>query len=505
MSPRFTIALLSLVAGCQGVPPPGPQRPNFVILYTDDQGYGDFSAQNPRCGFQTPNMDRLAAEGMTFADGHSASSVCTPSRYALLTGRYPWRTRLKSGVLGADADCLIAAERWTLGSMLQGLGYTTAAFGKWHLGMQIPGEKGDRDWSQPVLEGPLQRGFDEFYGIPASMNFGVLTWIDGDRVVAPADLWTRKTVPESEIVTRPLDYRFVPPFDREPRGPADIEIAATFRDSEVLRVTAERAVAFLENRGDAPFFLYVALTSPHLPHCTAEEFRGRSGMGNYGDFMLETDARIGQVLDALQRTGAARDTVVILTSDNGPENNYKDWIERYGHHANGPWRGGKRDLYEGGHRVPFVVRWPGVVAKNSKSTALVGQVDLLATVAEIVGTAIPTGHAEDSESFVGALMGGDGSRTAMVHHSGSGQFGYRSHQWKLVFRRGAPAPPPELYDLATDPGELRDVAADHPEVVEQLVRELTATIAAGRTPAGAVPGEEQQAAWWPQLSWLRRP
>ncbi len=496
--------LLVLFSGCASTAVAPPRPPNVVLIYTDDQGYGDCGALNPECGFPTPNIDRLARGGMTFTDGHSASGVCTPSRYALLTGRYSWRTKLKRGVMGADADCLIEDGRWTIASLLRGRGYRTAMFGKWHLGMQIPGTKGQRDWSEPVLDGPIQKGFDEFYGIPASMNYGVLTWIEDDRILAPADRWTRKKFPQSEIKTRPLDYRMAPPYESESRGDGDIEVASSFVDDAVLRITTEKTVEFLRSRDGAPFFAYVALTSPHLPHCTAEEFRGKSGMGNYGDFMLETDHRIGQILDALEETGADRNTIVVLTSDNGPENNYKDWIRLYGHHANGGLRGGKRDLYEGGHRVPFFVRWPGVVDPGSQSDALVGQVDLLATLAEIAGVSLPEAQAEDSLSFAPLLAGGAGGRGSLVHHSGDGRFGFRRGPWKLVFPPTRRSERPELFHLGDDSREENDVAESFPDIVHSLTEELTEVVRRGRSGPGASLDNDGDD-WWPQLSWLNKP
>jgi len=428
-------------------------------------------------------MDRLAREGLVFVDGHSAGAVCTPSRYALLTGRYAWRTPSGGRVLGADADCMIEDERTTIANLLRDCGYATALFGKWHLGLQVPGTRGERDWSAAVVDGPLQKGFETFYGLPASMNFGVLTWFDGDRATAPANMWTRKKFPPAEITTAPLDYSMSPPYDEERQSEKDIEVSPGFADVDALRIITEHTIDFIEAQADEPFFVYVAFTSPHLPHCTAPEFRGTSGMGNYGDFMAETDHRVGQVLEALERCGLARNTLVVLTSDNGPENNYKDWSRLYAHESSGGYRGGKRDVYEGGHRVPFLVRWPGVVAAGRRSEEPVGQVDLLATVAEIVGVELEQNQAEDSFSFLPVLRGESFPsplREPLVHH-GRGQFAIRDGRWKLVFDKhpstpGAPGPPAELYDLDADPGETTNVLSDHPTLVEELRRRATEII-----------------------------
>ncbi|MEM1448702.1 MAG: arylsulfatase [Planctomycetota bacterium] len=470
--PSILVASFAACAAPREVEPAGaPARPNLVVIYADDMGYGDCGALNPDARFATPHLDRLAGESMVFLDAHSTGSVCTPSRYGLLTGQYAWRTG-RGGVVGADADALIAADRVTLPRLLQDVGYRTAVIGKWHLGMQIPGTKGDRDWSVPVLDGPTSRGFDVFYGIPASMNFGVLTWYDGDRATAPASKWTRKKFPPSEIETGPKAYRMAPPYDDERQGKGDVEVAPGFVDEEALGIIADKAEEFLaahaaDSPGE-PFFLYVPLTSPHLPHCAAEEFRGTSAMGAYGDFMRETDHRVGQVLVALEQHGLAENTIVVFSSDNGPERNYSDWERRYGHRCAGPFRGGKRDLYEGGHRVPFFVRWPGVVAPGSTCDEPVSQADLLATLADVLDVELPRDSGEDSFSLVPALRGDalDAPlRGPIVHHGGGKKYALRDGRWKLIL-----APRLELYDLDADPGETTDLAEQRPEVVERLRR-----------------------------------
>jgi arylsulfatase A len=278
-------------------------NPNIVIIYTDDQGYGDVSALNPEAKFKTPNIDKLVNEGVTFTDGHSSDAVCTPSRYTLLTGRYSWRTSLKKGVLEADGPCLIEKGRMTIASLLKEKGYNTAMIGKWHLQMDFAGTKGkNRDWSQPFTEGPIEHGFDYFFGIPASMNYGVLTYLENNRVLDPPVLWTKKK--ENPISNsfhdevRPFDYRMAPPFRKEPGEDGFwIEAAPSFNDELVLETFANKAVEYINKvaadaKNGTPFFLYFPLTSPHLPHCTHPDFRSRSNCGNYGDFMEETDFRI---------------------------------------------------------------------------------------------------------------------------------------------------------------------------------------------------------------------
>jgi arylsulfatase A len=419
-------------------------------------------------------------------------------------------------VLGADGDCLIRDEM-TIASLLKAHGYRTGMIGKWHLGLQIPGTKGKRDWNQAVTDGPLQKGFDSFYGIPASMNYGVLTWFDNDRAMAPASMWTRKKFPKSEIQAKPRDYRMAPPFDVAPRGRRDIEVAADFADVDVLRIIAGRSVAFLEDAArhpEQPFFLYVPFTSPHLPHCTAPEFRGKSGMGNYGDFMMETDARVGQILAALDRHDLASDTLVVFSSDNGPENNWRDWLRIYDHRCSGGFRGGKRDVYEGGHRVPFLLRWPGVIAPGRVDATPVCQTDLLATFAEILGAELPDDAGVDSFSFLPRLRGESmRARVPMIHHAGNGKFAIRSGRYKLIFyrpgRRGAGSAQPgqprfEIYDLEADAAETRNIVAEHPAVVARLQAEATAIVQNGRSTPGPRCANDGPA-WWRQLSWIPQP
>ena len=490
-------------------------RPNILLVYTDDQGYGDVSALNPRARFQTPNLDRLVREGMAFTDAHSPDTVCTPSRYGLLTGRYSWRTRLKKGVMGAEGECLIADGRTTLASLLREGGYRTAMVGKWHLGMRFHGTKGDRDWSRPVLDGPVDRGFDYFFGIPASMNYGVLTYIENRRVLDPPTQWTTKKPNEIAFA----DYRITPPYSASRDG-LDLEVAPSFNDQEVLTVLTDRAVSWIDefvsvSSGQDRFFLYVAYTSPHKPVVPLQEFRGRSQAGAYGAFMIETDAHVGELLEALDRHGVTGDTLVIVTSDNGPETTYSERLRRFGHASSGGLRGGKRDLYEGGHQVPFIVRWPARIKPESRSAELVSQTDLVATFAELLGQDLGRGEGEDSVSFLSVLQGKERPpRPPLVHHSASGYFTIRDGRWKLNMIRGSggslqprlvepkPGEPRfELYDLAADIAEQVNVARENPDVVKRLRSAITAIVQQGHSVGRRASGNDG-AAWWPQLTWL---
>jgi arylsulfatase A len=520
MKPNLTrlTALLGLACAAASAQAADNSRPNIVVIYTDDQGYGDMSALNPQAKFQTPHLDRLAREGIVFTDGHSADTVCTPSRYALLTGRYSWRTSLKSGVLHSDGECLIAKDRLTVASLLKAGGYHTAMIGKWHLQMKFPGTIGKRDWTQPITDGPTERGFDYYFGIPASMNYGVLTYVENTRVTDPPSLWTRK-----KQDTARNTFRFMPPYDAERQGPGDIEIAPSFRDEDCLRVITEKAVGYLASRAAAakagqPFFLYLPLNSPHLPHSVAPEFVGKSRVGAYGDFMLETDHRVGQVLAALDAHGLTRDTLVFLTSDNGAETGYAERLKQYGHASSGEWKGGKRDIYEGGHRVPFVMRWPAVIQAGRTCAEPVGQIDLLATCADILGAKLPAHAGEDSFSLLAALRGDDYPRPLrgpLMHHSASGYFAVREGAWKLNLFRGsggslapqriepkAGEPPFELYNLQHDPRETTNLHDQHRDIVNRLKATATKFVREGRSTPEAVQKNDGPPLWPELATWI---
>jgi arylsulfatase A len=504
------------------------KNPNIVIIYTDDQGYGDVSALNPEAKFNTPNIDKIANEGIIFTDGHSSDGVCTPSRYSLLTGRYSWRTALKKGVLRADGPCLIEKDRMTIASLLKDNGYNTAMVGKWHLQMEFEGSLGvGRDWSEPFTDGPIDRGFDYFFGIPASMNYGILTYLENDKVLDPPLLWTKKkkdSNPRSysnEI--NPQAYRMTTPYQKEAGESGNwVEVAPSFNDEKVLETLASKAVEYInqstdnENR-DKPFFLYLPLTSPHLPHCTHPDFQGRSDCGNYGDFMEETDYRVGQVLAALKQNGLEENTIVIFSSDNGAETNYTYQMDTYGHFSSLNYKGGKRDIYEGGHRVPFLIRWPQIIKSGSVSEIPVCQTDYLATIADIIGVDIPDNAGEDSYSLLPMLKGEvneSNVRGPIIHHSATGHFAIREGKWKLNMLRGSggslkPAiskvaegdAPYELYNIEEDPGETTNLYFDHLDIVRKLIKNITNIIETGRTTPGL--GQKYETDNWEQLTWMQ--
>ncbi|WP_145178168.1 sulfatase family protein [Rubripirellula lacrimiformis] len=489
---------------------PDLTKPNIIVIYTDDQGYGDVAALNPDAKFPTPNFDRLAREGVSFTHGHSAAAVCTPSRYGLLTGRYPWRTKLKQSVMGAEGDCLIADGRMTLASLLKENGYHTAMVGKWHLGMDFPGTPSDRDWSQPVRDMPLDKGFDHFYGVPASLNYGILAWFEGRHAAVPPTLFTNK-----KPNARMSDYRIMPPYDRTPQETKaalkrdGFEVAPDFVDSQCLTRFTDKAIEWMDGKSaDAkqgkPFFLYLPYTSPHYPVCPLPEFQGMGDCGAYGEFVIETDHHVGRVLDFLKDQGLEENTLVVFTSDNGPENHWKNSLRKYSHDSRGGFRQGKRSVYEGGHRVPFMVRWPAGIAKPSRSWERpVGQVDLLATVAEIIGVQLPDDAGEDSQSFASILRNPQATHQRLpLINNGSGTGGFRysitDQDWKLILP--TPKAKPELYNLTTDPSEKSNVADQNPKLVQSLTKQINRIIAAGRTTAGAP--QPNDTGYWNDLGWM---
>ena len=470
------------------------KRPNIVVILADDFGVGDIQAHYPQNKIPTPNLDRLVRQGLSFRDAHSPSAVCTPTRYGLLTGRYCWRTRLQEWVLGCYEPPLIDARLLTLPGFLQKHGYRTACIGKWHLGWEWQGAqpsrmteprnalgKGEWDFTKPIGGGPRERGFDHYFGVDLP-NFPPFTFIENDCVVA---LPTARYQPDGKQGV------FMP------TGFAGAPIAPDWRFDRIVPTLAERAVKHVHEQAkrDAPFFLYVPLTSPHEPVSPSEKFAGKSGIAPIADFVMETDWAAGQVLQAVEDAGIADDTIVIFTADNG-HSHYTGWekLVAAGHQPSGPYRGHKGDIWEGGHRVPFVVRWPGRVKENSSSDQLLCLTDVFATLAELVGENLPVDAAEDSFSFLQAALekSETTARASVVSHSVDGEFAFREGPWKIVFTnssrnlnesRGKPTVV-GLYNLADDLAETTDVARQRPDVVEQLTRQLQTIVTNGRSRPG---------------------
>ena len=471
------------------------ERPNIIVILADDLGFGDVSANNPQSKIPTPNLDRLAAEGMRFTDAHTSSGVCTPSRYSLLTGRYHWRTSLQKGVLGGFSAPLIARDRVTVAGFLKQQGYATACFGKWHLGMSFPlktggmaDDKGVDDgprvksgqevnYAADISDGPLDHGFDQFYGISASLDMPPFVWIKDRRT--------------TELPTATKTW-----LRTGPAGPK-------FEAVDVLPGVIAHTIAYLTAAAATPaqpFFAYVPLNAPHTPIVPTNEFKGSSGLNAYADFVRQVDADVGRLLAKLDQLGLREKTLIVFTSDNGCSPAAKiDELQAKGHEPSYIYRGHKADLFEGGHRVPFIVRWPGQVKAGTVNPQLVGQLDFMATFADMVAAAVPAGAGEDSVSFLPTLLGQPGSgRQTIVSQSINGSFAVREGTWKLALCAGSGGwsvpkpgskeekglPEMQLYNLATDPGEKTNLVAQHPARVAAMKAALEQVIARGRSTAG---------------------
>lgn len=441
-------------------------RPNLLFIMADDLGYGDLGCYNPESKNPTPNLDRFAKQGVRLTDAHSPSAVCSPTRYGIITGRYCWRSSLKNGVLYGYSPSLIEPGRMTVASMLKGQGYRTACIGKWHLGF---GTEQKVDYSKPLKPGPLDFGFDSYYGIPASLDMEPYVWVENDRVLA------QPTEHVDEIrVNRGVFWR---------GGP----VAPGFKHIDVLPKLTTRASEWLLQHGrehrKQPFFLYLPLTGPHTPWLPTAEFKGKGKAGEYGDFVTMVDDAAAKVLSALEESGMAGNTLVIVTSDNGAHW-LPDEIEKWGHRANRNLHGQKADIHDGGHRIPFLARWPGRIAPNTTSGETVCLTDLLGTMADVTGVRLPRNAGEDSYSVLPALLGKKSStpiREATVHHSAAGHFAIRKGKWKLILGRGSGGftppveytpkqeePEGELYNMTADEGETRNLYLERPEIVTSL-------------------------------------
>ena len=473
-------------------------QPNVLIILADDLGYGDTGCYGGK--ILTPHMDKLSAAGLRFTDAHTSSSVCSPTRYALLTGRYNWRSKLKRGVLGGLSPRLIEPERMTIASLLKEHGYRTGCVGKWHLGMDWVVKPGatvselsvepreqvfNVDFARPISNGPNSVGFDYYYGISASLDMVPYAFIENDRVTS--------------LPTLDRDFLMMHARSnggRTRKGPT----APDFEAADVLPALTRQACAFIDqhaNRGKtSPFFLYVPLTSPHTPILPKDEWLGKSGMNPYADFVMQTDAAIGEIVTALDRHELTDNTLVVLTSDNGCSPQAKfDELGVHGHNPSGPLRGHKADLFEGGHRVPFIVRWPGHVAAGKTSAAIVCLTDVMATLAEIIGQSLPANSGEDSISFLRILRGEPGTRDQLVSHSINGSFAIRQGPWKLLLcpdsggwsaprpdsKQADGLPPVQLYQLEQDLAEQNNLHDREPARVNELKALLDKLVADGRS------------------------
>ncbi len=462
------------------------EKPNIIYILADDLGIGDVSVYNKDSKIQTKNIDALAEEGMRFTDAHSGSAVCTPTRYGILTGRYAWRTRLQKSVLWGYDTSLIAQDRFTLANLFKNNGYNTACIGKWHLGLGWQKDKNDSvDFSMPLSSGPNSAGFDYSYIISASLDIPPYVYIENQRVTAR----------RIEII-------------KENKGPGfwrEGAIGKGQKHSKVLDDFTKKAINYIETQADnnnRPFFLYLPLTSPHTPILPTKEFEGKSGINDYADFVLKTDALLGKIKTVLKETGLDKNTIIVFTSDNGasPMADFKT-LESKGHFASGIYRGAKADIYEGGHRIPFILKWPGKVAPNSVSTQTISLTDFMATAANIVGSMLSDNQAEDSFSLLPVLLNkpSEYKRESIIHHSIDGKFAIRKGDYKLIFARGsggwsAPTesaaaksnlPGIQLYNLKTDIKEQHNLASSLPDVVRELSELLKKQIESGRSTEGS--------------------
>ncbi len=470
----LAVSALALAA-CENAKP-GTAKPNIVYILADDMGYGDVSANNPASHIRTPHIDGLAAEGIRFTDAHSSSSVCTPSRYGILTGVYCWRGNLKQGVLRGYGGAIIGKDQLTAPSLLKQYGYKTAVVGKWHLGLNWAIKKGreqtlllpepdpeDIDFSRPVDDGPNTRGFDYSYILPASLDMPPYCYLRNDTLTAIPDGYTEG----NEVRGKDAPDYAIGAFWRAGR------MAPDFDFNQVLPHLTQEATDYIARQKDTkqPFFLYFAMPAPHTPWLPSAEYRDASRAGGYGDYVTMTDAMVGKVLAALEKNGLDKNTIVIFSSDNGPY--WRPFMtERYGHHATGIYRGMKADIWEGGHRVPLIVRWPERVAAGRVSGITTSLTNLVATCSELNGGPAHVPAALDSYSILPILLGSADSAKVpqmIVHASSHGMLGLRNGDWKWVDGLGSGGfstpvteqpqpggPDGQLYNMRTDPSETKN-------------------------------------------------
>ena len=513
------VCVLVLVTLANSTPQVGAwDHPNIVLIFGDDMGIDCVGAFNDKLGLKTPAIDRLVAEGLSFMDAHTTSAVCSPSRYGLLTGRYNWRSRLKKGIVGQWERPLIDEDRLTIPGMLRQHGYQTTMIGKWHLGFNWPsqtvGEDGkarhtekqnEIDFAGSIEGGPNGRGFEYWFGDDVP-NWPPYAWRENNRLIG-----------EISTTSKQLGLTAY-------AGVSDGPAVADWKLEAVLPEYVRRCRKFILDHADkeSPFFLYFPMPSPHTPIAPDENWKGKSGISDYADFLLETDWAVGEILRALDESQQAENTIVIFATDNGtsPKADF-DELAAKGVHLREHWRGYKADAYEGGHRVPFVVRWPGTVAAGTRSNEVVSMVDVMATIAEVVDHKMPANAAEDSVSLLPILRGetlDNPLHEAVVCHSISGHFAVRQGgegRWKVLFCKGsggwsAPResaanklglPPIQLYDLRSDPQEANNLQSQHPEIVAELKDILRRYIEDGRSTPGPRQFNDGKRNHWNNVPW----
>ena len=476
------------------------ELPNIIFVMADDLGIGDISPTNPDCKIETPNLQTMADQGLTFLDAHSPSSVCTPTRYGVLTGRYNWRSRLARGVLGGSSPHLIPADRPTVAHMLHKSGYHNQMIGKWHLGWdwaKLPETDGKKiDFTQPVKNGPDINGFDGYYGHCGSLDMAPYVWVDTGKITA---------IPKREEgVTKKQN-----PYAWYRKGP----ISPDFEIEKVLPHLFEKSIAHIKTRATAakegkPFFLYLPLPAPHTPIVPVPPFKDASGINPYADFVMQVDHHMGELMAAVKDAGIDDNTIIFFTSDNGcsPEANF-DLLKKHAHAPSAGYRGHKADIFEGGHRIPLIVRWPAKIKGGKTTQAMTCLTDLYATLRDVTGQPAEDLGGEDSHSLVPVFNGSEkSSRTSLISHSIGGSFAIRKGDWKLCLSSGsggwsAPRekvakknglPKMQLFNLKSDRGEQKNLVNDEPEQVKSLLKLLAEEVTRGRSTEGnPVPNDRE--------------
>lgn len=480
------------------------KSPNVIFVMADDLGIGDLQPTNPDCKIKTPHLQKMAQEGITFLDAHSPSSVCTPTRYGVLTGRYNWRSRLARGVLSGTSEHLIPADRATVAHLMRDAGYHTQMIGKWHLGWdwtKVPADNGKGkkiDFTQPVKNGPDINGFDGYYGHCGSLDMPPYVWVDTGKVTA---------IPEREegVTSKEDAYGW---YRKGPIGP-------DFNIDDVLPHLFEKSLAHIKTRakGDKPFFLYLPLPAPHTPIVPVPPFKDASGMNPYADFVMQVDHHMGELLTALKEAGIDDNTMVFFTSDNGcsPQGNFKV-LKEHGHDPSAGYRGHKADIYEGGHRVPFIVRWPAGIEAGQTTNTLACLTDLYATMRELTNQTSVDRGGEDSFSLMPAFKGNSNGRKNLISHSIGGSFSIREGDWKLCLAAGsggwsAPRepdakkqglPPMQLFNLNTDRGERQNLVQQEPERASALIKLLNEQVIQGRCTPGKAVSNDREVSFLPK-------
>lgn len=483
------------------------KKPNIIYILADDMGYGDISALNENCPFKTENFDKLCENGLTFTDAHSTSAVCSPSRYSILTGRYNWRSRLKSGVLGGYSKALIEDNRLTIANMFKENGYKTLAIGKWHLGMNFATDETFKiepnfaeckgvDYKGKIEKSPIDYGFDYFYGISASLDMPPYIYIENNYFTEEPTKYT-----ESDGKSF---WRYGPTGEN-------------FVHSEVLPTLTNKVLEKIEEHKEEPFFIYFPLPAPHTPILPSEEFIGKSNTNEYGDFILMCDAMVGKIVDKLKSLNIEDNTIIVYTSDNGcaPIVDFKE-LESYGHNPSYIFRGHKADIYEGGHRIPLIIQWKDKIKPNSISSSIVCLSDFFATMADYLNWKIPDNVAEDSVSNLPIWLEDNKKevRDYIIHQSLEGYLSIRKGKYKLELCSGSGGwsyptesqktedmPRFQLYDLEKDISEKHNIINENKEIADELIKVLIEQIKNGRSTNGAIcknNGEEV----WKAISWI---